>query len=541
VWESCKLLYLFEDFTLDTDRRELRRDGVLTAVEPQVFDLLSHLIGNRERVISKDGLLTAVWKGRIVSEATLDSRINAARRAVGDSGEQQRLIKTVPRKGVRFVGLVQILQPNDQSGREMHHSSTAFRPPDGAAHRPRPPPLPDRPSIAVLPFTNVGGEAEQDYFADGMADEIITALSRCRWLFVIARNSSFTYKGKVADVRRIGRELGVRYVLEGSVRRAGSRLRISGQLVSAETGALLWADRFEGELSDVFDLQDRVSEGVVGAIEPSLQRAEIRRLEEYPKPRLDAYDLLLRGQQLESELTVESLTEALRCLREAITLDPCYAPALGLAAYCHAEMHFQGWSRSAEDSSEGLRLAWRAIELGRDDANVLWMAAFAVWTLAQDGPRSKELLYRSLQANPNSPMALTITGWVEAAMGDPYRAIELIERARRLSPRDPREWFMSTGMAIARTCAGKYGEAVTWAEKALVQNRRFAPALRQLAFALIMIGQRERATSIVQELLLVEPGFSLSLFKSRVPFGVESPNSYWDKFSRALRAAGLPE
>jgi TolB-like protein len=400
--------------------------------------------------------------------------------------------------------------------------------------------LPDRPSIAILPFTNVSGEPEQDYFAEGMADEIITALSRCNGLFVIARNSSFTYKGKVADVRRIGSELGVRYVLEGSVRRAGSQLRISGQLVSAETGALIWADRFDGDMSGVFDLQDRVVEGVVAAIEPNLQRAEIKRLKHNPTHHLDAYDLLLRAQQLEYELTAESLTEALRCLEQAIAIDPAYAAALGLAAYCHAEMHFQGWSRSSDDCVEGLRLAWRAVEYGRDDANVLWMAGFAVLTLAQDWPRSKELFYRSLQVNPNSAIALAMTGWVECGT-DTAKGFELIERARRLSPRDPLDWFMSTGMAIACTWDGRYGEAVTWAEKALIQNRRFAPALRQLAFALVMTGQRERAAEIVQELLQIEPGLSILRLRLRVPFSVDSFNPYWRAFSDALRSAGLPE
>ena len=533
------MLYSFQAFTLDTDRRELRRDGALTAIEPQVFDVLAHLICNRERVISKDDLLTAVWKGRIVSDATLDSRINAARRAICDSGEQQRLIKTLPRKGVRFVGAVQIVQESEQPAVAVPLDGAP--PANPATDQPLLVPLPDRPSIAILPFTNVNGEPEQDYFAEGMADEIITALSRCNGLFVIARNSSFTYKGRVADVRQIGSELGVRYVLEGSVRRAGSQLRISGQLVSAETGALIWADRFDGEMSAVFDLQDRVAEGVVAAIEPNVQRAEIKRLSENPIPRLDAYDLLLRAQQLEYELTAESLTGALRCLGQAIAIDPSYAPALGLAAYCHAELHFQGWSRGSDAPAEGLRLAWRAVELGRDDANVLWMAAFAVLTLGHDGPRSKALFYRSLQVNPNSAIALSITGWVEAAMGNPAKGFELIGRARRLSLRDPRDWFMSTGMAIACTCDCKYGEAVTWAEKALMQNRRFAPALRQLAFALVMTGERERAAEIVQELLLIEPDFSLSRLRLRVPFGVDLPNSYWATFSGALRSAGLPE
>jgi TolB-like protein len=535
-----KLRYVFEDFTLDMDRRELRRDGALAAVEPQVFDLLAHLICSRERVVSKDDLLAAVWKGRIVSEATLDSQIYSARRAIHDSGEQQRLIKTIPRKGVRFVGKVQVIEQSEQLA-DARRASAASRVPDRATDEPRSTLLPDRPSIAVLPFTNISGEPEQDYFADGMADEIITALSRCNGLFVIARNSSFTYKGKVVDVRQVGSELGAGYVLEGSVRRAGSRLRVSGQLINAETGALIWADRFEGEMNDVFELQDRVAESIVAAIEPNLQRAEIKRLSRNPT-HFDAYDLLLRAQQLEYELTAESLTAALRYLEQAIAIDSSYALALGLAAYCYAELHFfRGWSRSSDGSAEALGRAWRAVELGRDDANVLWMAAFAVLILAQDYPRSKELLHRSLQLNPNSAIALMATGVLEAATGNPAGGFELIMRARRLSPRDPREWFMSFGMAVACTSDGKYDEAVTWAEKALIQNRRFAPALRQLAFALVMTEQRERAAEIM--LLLIEPGCSISRLRVRVPFGADSPkpNSYWETFSKALRSAGLPE
>jgi TolB-like protein len=472
------LLYVFEDFTLDMDRRELRRDGALTAIEPQVFDLLAHLICNRERVISKDDLLAAVWKGRIVSEATLDSRINAARRAIRDSGQEQRLIKTVPRKGVRFVGTVQVIQQSEEPAADARAVSTVSRVPDRATDELRHGPLPDQPSIAVLPFANISREPEQDYFADGMADEIITALSRCHGLFVIARNSSFTYKGKVVDVRQIGSELGVRYVLESSVRRAGSRLRVSGQLVNAETGGLIWADRFDGKMSGVFALQDRVAESVAAAIEPNLQRAEIKRMRHNPTPQLDAYDLLLRAQHREYELTAEGLTAALRYLEQAIAIDSSYAPALALASYCYAGLHFfQGWNRGSNESAEALRRAWRAVELGRDDSNVLWMAAYAVWILEQDYPRSKELLYRSLQVNPNSAITLMLTGVNEAATGNPAKGFEMIRRARRLNPRDPRDWLMSFGMAVACTSSGQYGEAVTWAEKALIHRLRRARSL----------------------------------------------------------------
>ena len=301
-------------------------------VEPQVFDILSYLIRNRERVVSRDELIAAIWAGRIVSEFALTTRINAARSAIGDNGQEQRLIKTFPRKGVRFVGIVHEQQSQvGQRGAETEEAQGTLT-------------LPDRPSIAVLPFANMSEDPEQDYFADGMTEEVITALSRCTWLFVIARNSSFTYKGKTVDVRQVGRELGVRYVLEGSIRRVGGRVRLFGQLIDASSGGHIWADRYEGDMSDVFELQDRLTESVVAAIEPELQTAEIQRLKRKPAANLDAYDLLLRAQQLEYECTEESLTAALGCLKDALAIDPAYAPAMALAAYCYAGGSIQGWS-----------------------------------------------------------------------------------------------------------------------------------------------------------------------------------------------------
>jgi TolB-like protein len=253
------LRYLFEEYAFDTDRRELRRGADVVSVAPQVFDLLDYLIRNRERVVSKDDLINAIWNGRIVSDAALTTRLNVARGAIGDTGEEQRLIKTLPRKGFRFVGPVRETQG-----------------PAGAAvaNNPVEPPklaltLPDKPSIAVLPFTNLSSDPEQEYFADGLVEDIITALSRFKSLFVIASNSSFTYRGRAVDVKQIGRELGIRYVLEGSVQKAADRVRITGQLVDASTGVHIWAERFDGGLSDIFDLQDQVTESVVGAIAAS--------------------------------------------------------------------------------------------------------------------------------------------------------------------------------------------------------------------------------------------------------------------------------
>ena len=276
--------FLFGDHVLDTARRELSRGGEQIELEPQVFDLLVYLLQNRERVVSKDDLLASVWGGRIVSDATLDSRIAAIRRALGDTGAAQTLIRTFARKGVRFVGEVR------EEGEPAALAPELAGEPGQAALA-----LPDKPSIAVLPFANLSGDPEQEYFVDGMVEEIITALSRIRWLFVIARNSSLTYKGQAVDVKRVGRELGVRYVLEGSVRRGGNRVRIAAQLIEAETATHLWADHFDGSLEDVFDLQDKVATSVAGVIEPALRAAETARSASRRTSDLSAYDLYLRA------------------------------------------------------------------------------------------------------------------------------------------------------------------------------------------------------------------------------------------------------
>jgi TolB-like protein/Flp pilus assembly protein TadD len=524
------VLYLFGDFSLDSARRELRRGDGLVAVEPQVFDLLEFLIRARDRVVSRDDLLAAVWRGRIVSEATLSSRVNSARTVIGDNGAEQRLIRTLPRKGVRFVGLVQeVADPTPEAPADRAtERGVALA---GSARLP---------SIAVLPFANVSGDLQQDYFADGMTVEITTALTRSSGLLVIARNSSFAYKGQALDIRKVGLELGVGYVLEGSVRRSGDRLRITGQLVDAISGAHLWADRFEGELQDVFELQDRVSESVVAAIEPTLQLAEIERRRQSRPDRLDSYDLLLRACALEHEFTAESMAAALECLGQALVIDPTYATAMAAAAYCHAQCHFQGWAPQDEAvRAEALRFAWHAVELAPNDAQVLWRSAFAVWNMAREGrERARELFSRSLLINPNSAMALTLAGWIETMCGNQAAGREMVSRAQRLNPRDPRGWLMSGAMAIAAVIDEDYAGAVTWAERALAQNRRFAVALRVLAVSLVKTGQEERARRIVQELVTIEPGLTISGFFARIPIPLETMAR---SYGEALRVAGLPE
>jgi TolB-like protein len=397
--------------------------------------------------------------------------------------------------------------------------------------------LPDKPSIAVLPFTNMSDDPGQDYFADGMAEEIITALSRCSWLFVIARNSSFTYKGRSVDVRQIGRELGVRYVLEGSVRRAGNRLRFTGQLVDATSGAHIWADRFEGEISDVFDLQDRMTESVVGAIEPKLQFAEIDRVKRKPAANLDAYDLFLRALQLEYEFTEQSLAAALRCLEQALAIDPYYAPALGLAAYCYfaSRVGSRTWRRKRQRA-----FAWRSAQLNSPGTmpTCCGWPPMRVGRLACTRITLRKLFNRSLYLNPNSAMALAAAGWNEAVLANPEGALELFRRAERLSPRDPRAWLMAAHGAFAYFVAGQFKDAAALAKKALAQNPRSARALRLLAASLARLGEREQAAAAIRELLAIDPQQTISKVGVHLRHW---PERGWNNYAEALRLAGLPD
>jgi len=322
--------FLFDNHTLDTDRRELRRGSMPIAVEPQVFDLLIYLVQNQHRVVSKDDLIASVWGGRIVSDSTLTSRINAARKAVGDSGEDQKLIRTVPRKGLRFVGAVRI-QPN---GADPAH---AIGPqPNGINEQSRPAlPLPDRPAIAVLPFINMSGDVEQEYFSDGISEDIITALSKLRWFFVIARNSSFVYKNKAVHMKQVAAELGVGYVVEGSVRRGGDRVRITVQLNDVATGSHIWAERYDRDLADVFAVQDEITEAIVAAIEPQLYAAENFRAQRKPPNSLDAWDLVMRALSHYWRVTRQDNVVAQALLEKATAIDPNYGQALGVLPAIH--------------------------------------------------------------------------------------------------------------------------------------------------------------------------------------------------------------
>ena len=525
--------FVFEDYVLDLDRRELSRGSKPIATGPQVFDLLVYLVQNRAHVVSKDNVLDAVWGGRIVSESTLTSHVNAVRKAVGDSGGQQRLIRTIARKGFRFVGDVSEVQSSDGSSHANDESAGPNETPAPALA------LPDKPSIAALAFHNLSGDPEQDYFADGVVEDIITALSRIRWLFVIARNSSFTYKGRAVDVKQIGRELGVRYVLEGSVRKAANRVRITGQLIDATTGAHLWAERFEGNLDDIFELQDQIAMSVVGAIAPQLERAEIERAKRKPTGNLSAYDYYLRGMANLHLGTREAIHEALSQFDQAIRLDPDFASAYAMAAWCHFWRKVNGWMIDRpRETAEGARLARRAVELGRDDAVALTRSGHALAHLAGDLEGGIALLDRALVLNPNLAAAWFLGGFLRVWHGESDGAIEYFGRAMRLSPLDAETYRMQAGMAVAHLFAGRFDTASSWAEKAFRDLPSFLMVVSIIAASHALAGRTDEGRRAMDHLRQLDPALRISNLRDWLP--IHRPEDL-TTFVDGLRRAGLPE
>jgi TolB-like protein len=527
AWGNGSLRYLFENCALDTDRRELHRGAELVAIPPQVFDLLNYLIRNRERVVSKDDLIEAIWKGRIVSETALTTRLNAARTAIGDTGEEQRLIKTLPRKGFRFVGTV----------REV--TETASGPiSDAPSEQPRTAlPLPDKPSIAVLPF-ETSGIPEQEYFADGMVEDIITGLSRSKSVFVIARQSTFTYKGKAVDLKEVGRELGVRYVLEGSVRKAANRVRITGQLIDTNTGMHLWADRFDSSLEDIFDLQDQLTSRVIGAIAPLLQRAEIERAKRKPTGNLQAYDYYLRALAAFYRRTSEETTEALKLAKIANSIDPEFAAAYALGARCYIQRKSFGWlSRTADEIVETQHLARRAIELDQDDPSVLAWAGYALAFVVGEVEEGADLVLRAINLDPNQVTARYWMGWIHLWVGEIDAGIEQFQVSLRLSPLDPSIFTATLGMAWAHFLAGRYEEASSWAATTIRRQPNFSAGYRIMMACHAMSGRIEEARKACKIVLQLDPTLRISRITDIAPFRREDI----EMLARAFQIAGLPE
>jgi adenylate cyclase len=403
----------------------------------------------------------------------------------------------------------------------------------------RPLPLPDKPSIAVLPFQNMSGDPEQEYFADGMAEDIITALSRFKSLFVIARNSSFTYKGKPVDIKQVGRELGVRYVLEGSVRKAGGKVRITGQLIEAASGAHLWADRFDGPLDDIFELQDKVTSSVAGAIAPQVERAELDRSLRKPTEHLDAIDLHYRAKSALWSRTRKGTEEALRLAQQAISLDPNFAPAYGVVLTCCDVQRTEGWADRERLFVLGKQYASRAIEFGADDAATLVQAAHFFASITKDTETGYALVNRAIALNPNLYDCWRSRGWINLWAGQPERAMDDFNHAIRLNPVDPRSQSTDGGLAAAHLFLGQFESAVSWALTSLARQDNYSPALRVGVASYAMLGQIAEARAMHARLRETgSPPLTISQIEKWIPY---KRQEHYELFVKAYRIAGVPE
>ena len=515
--------FSFADYTLDCDRRELRLNTQPVALEPQVFDLLVYLVQNRERVVSKDDVIASVWGGRIVSDSTLTSRINAARKAVGDSGESQKLIKTISRKGFRFIGAVREMSGADavpdQVHREVH--------PAAVPH--------DKPAIAVLPFVNLSGDPEQEYFSDGISEDIITGLSKLRWFVVIARNSSFTYKGKAVHLKQVAEALGVGYVVEGSVRKSGNRIRITAQLIDVASDSHVWAERYDRSVADVFAVQDEITEAIVAAIEPQLYAAENFRARRKPPDSLDAWDLVMRALSHYWRVTRQDNIVAQALLEKAISIDPNYGQALGVLAASHAFSAHMGWSDMRTTMPIATKAALEAIQADSEDPWAHY-ALGCVYLHTRRFDYSLAEFELALNLNPNFSLARGYYGLALAYCGRWEQADEAARRALKLSPRDPFAAVYSGIAAYALFVGHNYSEAIRFAKEALRERADFVGAHRVLTAAAAMAGQVEVAAAALEQLRAVQPNISLAWIAREMPIERDVDREH---YLEAFRRAGL--
>jgi TolB-like protein/Tfp pilus assembly protein PilF len=534
------LRYIFENYAFDTDRRELHRGTDVVPVGPQVFDVLDYLIRNRERVVSKDELVKAIWNGRVVSEAALTTRMNAVRSAVGDSGEEQRLIKTLPRKGFRFVGRVLEAQLAGSAASE-NNSVESPRPapalPDQAPIAKSSPP---RLSIVVLPFTNLGGGPEQDHFVDGITESLTTDLSRIAGSFVIARNTAFTFKGKAIDVRKLGTELNVRYVLEGSVQRGDNRLRINVQLIDVETRNHLWAERFDKPITDLFDMHDEIVSRLANTLDAQLMEAEARRAERSQRP--DAMDLYFQGRAYVNKgITPEYMAQASSFFDRALTLDPDNIEAMMSLAQANIAI---GASYFTNDRTVYLQAAEHGLIKVLNVAPQHARAHMLLGTVQNLTNRAAQGIAEcewALALDRNLADAHGMIGLAMVFIGRGKETEAHINEALRLSPRDTFTFRWLYFCALAHLQLGAENKAITLLRRSIEANRSYPLAHFHLATAFALAGQLDQARAAAQAGLTLDPSFTIRRYR----LNASSDNPAFllnrQRLCEGMGMAGVPE
>jgi len=509
-------------FVIDLAREELRTDaGERQDLRPRSFAVLRLLAINAGRLVTKDEIMDKVWDDAVVTEDSLIQCIADIRRAIGD--DARCVIRTVPRRGYLLVP--DAIAPSAPT----LDTSRVGRGPE----------LPGKPSIAVMPFQNITGDAETDYFADGIVEDITTALSRMHGLFVVGRGSSFTYKGRVVDVRQVGRELGVRYVLQGSVRKTENRIRLAGQLIDTSTGVQIAAESFDRDLEEVFLVQDELAKSVIGGIGPKLQQAEIERALKKPTESLDAYDCYLRGLAKIHQRTRTSFEEALSFFGRAIDIDPEFSTSLGLAAWCYSQRKASGWTTDpSADRVQGLNFANRAVETGRNDALALCFGGYALAFLGNEHDRAITLLDEAIVLNANLAATWHCSGVCRAFAGDAETAVEHLRTAAQLSPRDPLILRIDVGMAFAAFVAGRYDESVALAQRSLQMQPNLSAPLRVLVAASALSGDLATARGALERVRQIHPSLDLTNLHELPPWRRPGDS---ERYAEGFRLAGLPE
>ena len=517
---------IFADHLLDTDARELRRGRDTIALEPQVLDLLVYLVQNRDRVVSKDDLIASVWGGRIVSDATLTSRVYAARKAIGDSGQEQKLIRTIPRKGLRFVEEVRV---------KVNGHDAAVPATDPACNPIQHRLSQDRPAIAVLAFSNMSGDPGQEHFSDGISEDLTTALSKLRWFHVVERNSAFVYKGKAVHIKQIAEELGVGYVVEGSVRKAGGRMRITAQLTDTTTGSHIWAEHFDRPVADTFAVQDEITEAIVASIEPQLYAAENLHSRRKPRESMDAWELVMRAMSHYWRVTREDNLVAQALLEKAVAIDPNYGQAHGVLAASHIFGAHNGWTDVAAAIPIAARAARAAVQADAKDA---WarLALGCVHLFARSFEEALGEFELALRLNPSFSLAQSYYGLALAMRGHWRGAAEAVERALRLSPRDPFSAHYYGVAAYAQFVGRNYDEAMRLARKAIHLRSDFAGGHRVLTAAAGMAGASDAAAAALVGLRRAHPDVSLAWIEGRMLIEHDTERRH---YMEAFRRAGL--